>query len=64
MSQPDQDLIRVGVERHLAAVESLIPARPTWRAVGDQDVRPALVRVVAGPAVRGRRRGHRRLACW
>jgi hypothetical protein len=61
MTQADQDLIRVGVERHLAGVESLIPVRPPWRAVGDQDVRPALVRVVAGPAVRQRAPGNRRL---
>ena len=52
MSQADHDLIRSGVERRLAAVESLIPSMPAWRSVGDADLRPATVRVVAGPAVR------------
>ena len=61
MSQADQDLIRSGVERRLAAVESLIPSTPPWRSVGDADPRPATIRVVAGPAVRQRSRGGRRL---
>ncbi len=61
MSQADQDLIRSGVERRLAAVESLIPSTPAWRSVGDADLRPATIRVVAGPAVRQGSRGGRRL---
>ena len=61
MSQADHDLIRAGVERRLAAVESLIPSTPAWRSVGDADLRPATVRVVAGPAVRQGSRGGRRL---
>ena len=61
MSQADHDLIRSGVERRLAAVESLIPSTPAWRSVGDADLRPATVRVVAGPAVRQGSRGGRRL---
>ena len=61
MSQADHDLIRSGVERRLAAVESLIPSTPAWRSVGDADLRPATVRVVAGPAVRQGPRGGRRL---
>jgi hypothetical protein len=54
--------IQAGVERHLASVEALIPPRPAWRATGDQDIRPASVHVVAGGAIRGERRGDRRLA--
>jgi hypothetical protein len=61
MSQADHDRIRSGVERRLAAVESLIPSMPAWRLAGDADLRPATVRVVAGPAVRGGSRGGRRL---
>ena len=61
MNQADHDLIRSGVERRLAAVESLIPSTPAWRSVGDADLRPATVRVVAGPAVRQGPRGGRRL---
>ena len=61
MSQADHDLIRSGVERRLAAVESLIPSTPSWRSVGDADLRPATIRVVAGPAVRQGSRGGRRL---
>ena len=61
MSQADQDLIRSGVERRLAAVESLIPSTPSWRSAGDADLRPATIRVVAGPAVRQGSRGGRRL---
>lgn len=61
MSTADHDLIRSGVERRLAAVESLIPSTPAWRSVGDADLRPATVRVVAGPAVRQGTRGGRRL---
>jgi hypothetical protein len=62
MSQADHDLIRSAVERRLAAVESFIPAKPAWRSMGDQDLRPAPVQVVAGPALRpgppvGRRSG-------
>lgn len=61
MSQADHDLIHSGVERRLAAVESLIPLRPAWRAAGDSDLRPTLVRVVAGPALRQGPSGGRRL---
>ncbi|HYN70434.1 MAG TPA: hypothetical protein VEX41_09510 [Candidatus Eisenbacteria bacterium] len=61
MSQADHDLIRAGIERRLAAVESLIPSRPTWRAVGDHAIRIARFRVVAGPALRQRPRGDRRV---
>jgi hypothetical protein len=61
MSQADHDLIRSGIERRLAAVESLLPSTPAWRSVGDADLRPATVRVVAGPAVRQGARGGRRL---
>lgn len=61
MSQADLDLIRLGAERRMAPVESLIPARPAWRSAGDLDLRPAAVRVVAGPALRGGPRGDRRL---
>ena len=39
----------------------LIPSTPPWRSVGDADLRPATVRVVAGPAVRQGARGGRRL---
>lgn len=61
MSQADHDIIQSGVERRLAAVESLIPSKAAWRSAGDHDVRPAHVRVVAGPALRDRSRGGRRL---
>ena len=61
MSQADRDLIQSGVERRLAAVESFIPSRPEWRSAADRDVRPAHVRVVAGPALRRESRGGRRL---
>jgi hypothetical protein len=61
MSHADHDLIRSGVERRLAAVESFIPSRPAWRSATDREVRPAHVRVVAGPALRHDSRGGRRL---
>jgi hypothetical protein len=61
MSQADLDLIRSGIERRLIAVESLIPSTPAWRSVGDADLRPATIRVVAGPAVRRGSGGGRRL---
>jgi hypothetical protein len=61
VNQVDQNLIQSGVERRLAAVESLLPARPAWRSAGDHEMRPALVRVVAGPALRQRPPGGRRL---
>jgi hypothetical protein len=61
MNQVDQNLIQSGVMRRLAGVESLIPARPAWRSAGDHDIRPALVRVVAGPALRSGQSGGRRL---
>lgn len=61
MSQADLDLIRLGVERRLATVESLIAAKPRWQATSDPDDRPALVRVVAGPTLRQGPRGNRRL---
>jgi hypothetical protein len=51
MSQADLDLLR-SAQRRLASVESLIPPVPAWRPMGDMDLRPATVRVVAGPAVR------------
>jgi hypothetical protein len=60
VSQADHAPIRAGVERRLDAVESLIPVRPPWRAAGDLDIRPAAVRVVAGPVLRGRTIGSRR----
>lgn len=61
MSQDDHALIQSGVERRLASVESLIPSRPKWRPTGDQDIRPAPIRVVAGPALRHGPFGGRRL---
>jgi hypothetical protein len=61
MSQVDHELIRLGVDRRLAAVEPMIPTRPAWRAGADHDLRPAPVHVVAGPALRGGRAGNRRL---
>lgn len=61
MSQADHDQVRSGIERRLAAVETLIPATPAWRSLGDADLRPATVRIVAGPAVRQGSRGGRRL---
>lgn len=61
MSHADGDLIREGVERRLAAVESLIPPRPAWRTAIDHDVRPAVVRIVPGPALRQDPLGGRRL---
>ncbi len=60
MSQADLDLIRAA-ERRLAAVESLVPSAPAWRPIGDAGLRPATVRVVAGPAVRQRPPATRRL---
>jgi hypothetical protein len=51
--------ILAGMERHLAAVETLIPPRPAWRATGDHDIRPAPVHVVAGGAIRGGRSDRR-----
>jgi hypothetical protein len=51
MSHDDHALIQSGIDRRLAAVESLIPSRPKWRSAGDQDIRPAVIRVVAGPAL-------------
>lgn len=61
MNQVDHDLIRFGLERRLAAVEHLIPSRPTWRAKAEHDLRPLPIRVVAGPAVRRGRSGGRRV---
>ena len=61
MSQADRDLIQSGVERRLAAVEAFIPSRPAWRPADDRDVRPAHIRVVAGPALRRESSGGRRL---
>jgi hypothetical protein len=61
MSHADHDTIRSGVERRLAAVEGLIPSTPAWRSLSDADVPPAIVRVVAGPAVRQGPRGSSRL---
>lgn len=61
MNRPDLAPIQAGVERHLASVEALIPPRPAWRATGDQDIRPAPIRVVAGGALRQEGRGDRRL---
>jgi hypothetical protein len=61
MNQGDHDLIRLGLERRLEAVEPLIPSRPTWRAMAEHDLRPVPVRVVAGPALRRGRSGGRRL---
>jgi len=52
MSRPDHDLIRSGVERRIAAVESLIPAMPAWRPAADEESRPIRLQVVAGPALR------------
>ncbi len=52
MSQSDHAQIRAGVERRLAAVETLIPPMPAWRPAAEQDLRPAPVQVVAGPALR------------
>jgi len=52
MNLGDRDLIRSAVERRLEVVEALIPSAPAWRPVGDADMGPATVRVVAGPAVR------------
>ena len=61
MSQAEHDLIQSGLERRLATVETLIPSIPAWRAAADHDLRPALVRVGTGPALRegppGRRLG-------
>ena len=51
MSHDDDALIQSGIDRRLSTVESLIPSRPKWRSAGDQDIRPAVIRVVAGPAV-------------
>lgn len=61
MSQADHDLIQSGVQRRLAAVEALIPSTPAWRSAAERDLRPALVRVVTGPALRQRPPGGRRL---
>jgi len=61
VSQLDHDVIRAGVERRLAVVETLVPPRPAWRTATDHDIRPALVRVGAGPAVRNTTAGSRRL---
>jgi len=61
VSPADMDAIHAGVERRLAAVESLIPPRPRWRAAGDRDLRPLPVQVVAGPALRQAPLGSRRL---
>jgi hypothetical protein len=61
VNRTDHALIQAGIDRRLAAVESLIPARPAWRAADEQDARPARVRVVAGPAIREKARGDRRL---
>ena len=61
MSQLDHDIIRAGVERRLATVETLVPPRPAWRTASDHDIRPALIRVGAGPAVRNSTVGSRRL---
>jgi hypothetical protein len=52
MTQADHDLIQAGVERRLATVETLIPTRPAWQSAADHDLRPSLVRVGAGPAIR------------
>jgi hypothetical protein len=62
MSPADEDQIRSGVERRIAAVESLIPAMPAWRPAADQEVRPLRVQVVAGPALREAPAAGRRLA--
>lgn len=62
MSQADYDLIQSGLERRLAAVETLIPSRPVWRSADDLEIRPALHRVVAGPALRQSPATGRRMA--
>jgi hypothetical protein len=61
VNRTEQALIQAGVERRLAAVESLIPGRPAWRAADEQIGRPSRVRVVAGPAIRESARSDRRL---
>ena len=61
MTHADHDLVRSGIERRLAAVETFIPSTPAWRSVGEADLRPATIRVVAGSAVREGSRGGRRL---
>jgi hypothetical protein len=61
MNEPNHDLILSGVERRLVAVEALIRPRPPWRSAEDRDIRPALVRVVAGPALREGSHASRRL---
>ncbi len=61
MSQAERDLTWSGVERRLTAVESLVPSKPAWRSAADHDMRPAHVRVVAGPALRHPPRGGRPL---
>ena len=61
MKPADLAGIQAGVERRLAPVEALIPSRPPWHATGDQDIRPATIRVVAGEALRREPHGGRRL---
>jgi hypothetical protein len=60
MNQPELESIQSGIERRLAAVESLIPARPTWRPAGDLDLHGIPIHVVAGPALRQAPLGSRR----
>lgn len=61
MSEVDEDVIRTGVERRLSTVESLITPRPSWRTTNENELRPALVRVAAGPALRQSPLGGRRV---
>jgi hypothetical protein len=61
VNQADHDVIWSGIKRRLAAVEPLIPTRPTWRPAADHERRAAPVHVVAGPALRQSPLGSRRL---
>jgi hypothetical protein len=61
MSLSDDNAVQAGVDRRAAAVEMLLPPRPAWRTAVDQELVPAQIRVVAGPALRTGPPGSRRL---
>jgi hypothetical protein len=61
MNRADHDLIWSSLVRRLAAVEPLIPSAPAWRPAADDEVPPAPVHVVAGPALREAPLASRRL---
>lgn len=61
MTRPGDEEVELGLARRLAAVESLISARPAWRLTLADDTTSRTVRVVSGSTFRGRTGGRRPL---